>query len=133
MCINPAAQSRYVNNGPERDKDCTNSEYGGQLKLFGIASVIPPLPQGCEVKPLKFSSATSTPTSTMEIQGGWSLGAASCPNGTKTCDAGAFCCPNSLDCMKSTAAIAAVCCPGGELSYSVFTPASFSAILRNHY
>ncbi|PMD34302.1 hypothetical protein L207DRAFT_638828 [Hyaloscypha variabilis F] len=50
----------------------------------------------------------------MEIQGGWSLGATSCPNGTKTCDTGAFCCPNSLDCMKSTAAIAAVCCPGED-------------------
>ncbi|KAE9379561.1 hypothetical protein N431DRAFT_478544 [Stipitochalara longipes BDJ] len=50
----------------------------------------------------------------MEIQGGWSLAAANCPADTKACGIGAFCCPNSLNCMNSGDAIAEACCPGQD-------------------
>ncbi|KAH8758508.1 hypothetical protein F5882DRAFT_417601 [Hyaloscypha sp. PMI_1271] len=54
------------------------------------------------------------PTPRMDISGGWSLSAPNCPVGTGKCDMGAFCCPNSLNCMNSGDAIAEVCCPGED-------------------
>lgn len=50
----------------------------------------------------------------MDTSAGWSLSAPNCPVGTKKCDMGAFCCPNSLNCMNSGDAIAEACCPGED-------------------
>lgn len=57
----------------------------------------------------KQNNARSIPTT-----GGWSLQANACPTGTSICGA-AWCCPNSLTCVRSGYSDnAEACCPTGE-------------------
>ncbi len=59
----------------------------------------------------KQNNAGSIPTT-----GGWSLQANTCPTGTSTCGA-AWCCLNSLTCVRSgNSDNAEACCPTGDIS-----------------